>query len=39
MVAYGCFPQSGPLEKNDYAARPFLQPNHLGEGGSNFLEA
>jgi len=34
MVAYG-FSQSGPLV-NDYAARPFLQPNHLDEGGTNF---
>ena len=34
MVAYG-FSQAGPLV-NDYTARPFLQPNHIDEGGSNF---
>ena len=34
MAAYG-FSQAGPLA-NDYAARSFLQPNHLDEGGTNF---
>lgn len=34
MAAYG-FSRAGPLP-NDYGARPFLQPNHLDEGGTNF---
>ena len=34
MAAYG-FSRAGPLV-NDYSARPFLQPDHLDEGGTNF---
>ena len=34
LLALG-YSRAGPLV-NDYAARPFLQPNHLDEGGSNF---
>ena len=34
MFAYG-FSRAGPLP-NDYGARPFLQPDHRDEGGSNF---
>jgi iron complex outermembrane receptor protein len=34
MVALG-YSRAGPLV-NDYEARPFLQPNHLDEGGTNF---